>query len=96
VIIAAASVVAAILLWRPDNGLAFMTFFIAAITLLVAPIVTVGVMVDVRRQKQSCGIKACGGSGVEDLADAFDDGPLIAPREVDPPIGALPDVVALD
>jgi hypothetical protein len=96
VIIAAASVVAAILLWRPDNALAFMMFFIAATTLLVAPIVTVGLMVDVRRQKQSCGMKACGGSGVEDLADAFDDGPLTAPREVDPPIGALPDVVALD
>jgi hypothetical protein len=48
-------VVAAILLWRPDNGMAFMAFFIAAITLLVAPIVTVGLMVDVRRQKQSGG-----------------------------------------
>ena len=55
VIIAAASVVAAILLWRPDNGPAFMTFCIAATTLLVAPIVTVGLMVDVRRQKQSGG-----------------------------------------
>jgi hypothetical protein len=55
VIIAAASVVAAILWWHPDNGLAFMTFCIAAVTLLVAPIVTVGLMVDVRRQKQSGG-----------------------------------------
>jgi hypothetical protein len=53
--IAAASVVAAILLWHPDNALAFMTFVIAAITLLVAPIVTVGMMVDVRRQKQPGG-----------------------------------------
>ena len=53
VIIAAASVAAAILLWHPDNGLAFMTFVIAAVTLLVAPIVTVGMMVDVRRQKRS-------------------------------------------
>ena len=32
-----------------------MTFCLAAITLLVAPIVTVGLMVDVRRQKQSGG-----------------------------------------
>jgi hypothetical protein len=34
--------------------------------------------------------------GVEDLADALDDGVLAAPREVDPAVGALPDVVALD
>ncbi len=53
--IAAAIVVAAILLSHPDNALAFMTFCIAAITLLVAPIVTVGLIVDVRRQKQSGG-----------------------------------------
>ncbi len=55
VIIAAASVVAALLLWHPDNGPAFMTFCLAAVALLVAPIVTVGLMVDVRRQKQSGG-----------------------------------------
>ena len=55
VIIAAASVVAAIVLWQPDNGLAFMTFIIAAITVLVAPIMTVGMMVDVRRQKRPGG-----------------------------------------
>jgi hypothetical protein len=48
--IAAAGVVAAILLWQPDDVLAFMTFVVAAVTLLVAPIVTVGMMVDVRRQ----------------------------------------------
>jgi uncharacterized membrane protein len=53
--IAAASVVAAVLLGHPDNGLAFMAFLIAAVTVLVAPIVTVGVMVDVRRQKRSGG-----------------------------------------
>jgi len=53
VIIGAASIVTAILLWRPDNGAAFMLFFFAAITLLVAPIITVGMMIDVRRQKQS-------------------------------------------
>jgi DUF1707 SHOCT-like domain len=55
VIIAAAGVVAAILLWRPDNALAFLTLCLAAITLLVAPIVTAGLMVDVRRQKRSGG-----------------------------------------
>ena len=53
--IAAASVAAAILLWQPDNALAFMTFIAAAVTLLVAPIVTMGIMVDVRRQKRSGG-----------------------------------------
>ena len=53
--IAAASVAAVILLWRPDNGLAFLMFLIAAVTLLVAPIVTVGMMVDVRRQKRPGG-----------------------------------------
>lgn len=60
VIIAAASVAAAILLWHPDNGLALMTFLVAAVTLLVAPIVTVGMMVDVRRQKRSGGQLAPG------------------------------------
>ena len=53
--IAAASVAAAILLWQPDNALAFMTFVVAAVTLLVTPIVTAGMMVDVRRQKRSGG-----------------------------------------
>jgi Domain of unknown function (DUF1707) len=52
-IIAAACVVTAILLWQPDDGLAFMAFIIAAVTLLVAPIVTVGLIVDVRHQKRS-------------------------------------------
>jgi len=55
VTIAAAGVVAAILLSNPDNGLAFMAFILAAVTLLVAPIVTVGVKVDVRRQKRPGG-----------------------------------------
>ncbi len=53
VIIAAASVATAILLWQPDDGLAFMTFIVAAVTLLVAPIVTVGLIFDVRHQKRS-------------------------------------------
>ena len=51
-IVAAASVATAILLWQPDNALAFMAFIVAALTLLVAPIVTVGMMVDVRHQKR--------------------------------------------
>ena len=55
VVIAAASVLAAVLLWHPDDGLAFMAFLFAAVTLLVAPVVTVGLMVDVRHQKRSGG-----------------------------------------
>ena len=55
VIIAAASVATAILLWQPDNALAFMTFIVAAATVLVAPIVTVGLIFDVRHQKRSGG-----------------------------------------
>ncbi len=55
VVIAAVSVLAAILLWHPDNALAFMAFLFAAATLLVAPVVTVGLMVDVRHQKRSGG-----------------------------------------
>ena len=55
VVIAAASVVTGILLWQPDNALAFMTFIVAAVTLLVTPIVTVGLIFDVRHQKRSGG-----------------------------------------
>jgi ribosomal protein L13E len=55
VTIAAVGVIAAILLTSPDNALAFLAFILAAVTLLVAPIVTLGVMVDVRRQKRHGG-----------------------------------------
>jgi Domain of unknown function (DUF1707) len=55
VIIAAASVIVAVLLTNPDNGGAFLAFIVAAVTLLVAPIVTVGMLVDVRHQKRSGG-----------------------------------------
>jgi hypothetical protein len=53
--IAAAIVVAAVLLWQPDDGLAFMAFALAALTLLVAPIITMGLMLDVRHQRRSGG-----------------------------------------
>jgi len=55
VIVAAASVATAILLGQPDNGIAFATFILAAVTLLVAPIVTAGLIFDVRHQKRSGG-----------------------------------------
>ena len=54
-IIAAASVVVAVLLTNLDNGWAFLAFSMAAVTLLVAPIVTAGVLIDVRHQKRSGG-----------------------------------------
>lgn len=50
--IISAGVVAGVLLGHPDVGLAILAFLIAAVTVLVAPIVTVGVMIDVRRQKR--------------------------------------------
>ena len=46
--VAAAAVIAAILLTTPDNALAFMAFLFAAATLIVAPVITVGLMFDVR------------------------------------------------
>jgi hypothetical protein len=53
--IAAACVLAAILLWRPDNGLAFMAFLGAAAVLIVVPVITVGLIIDVRHQKRPGG-----------------------------------------
>ena len=53
--IISAGVVAGVLLGHPDIGLAILAFLIAAVTVLVAPIVTVGVMIDVRRQKRDGG-----------------------------------------
>ena len=52
VIIAAAGVLAAVLLSNPDNRLAFMVFLFAAATLIVAPVITLGLTFDVRHQKR--------------------------------------------
>jgi hypothetical protein len=52
-IIAAGGVIATIVLSRPDNYLAFIAFLGAAVTLIVAPAITVGLMFDVRHQKRS-------------------------------------------
>ena len=51
-ILAAAGVIVAILLTNPDNYLAFIAFLGAAATLIVAPVITVGLIVDVRHQKR--------------------------------------------
>ncbi len=53
VIIAAASVLAAVVLTNPDNYLAFMAALGAIATLIVAPVITVGLIIDVRHQKRS-------------------------------------------
>ena len=53
VIIAAVGVLAAVLLSSPDNRLAFMVFLFAAAALLVAPVITVGLIFAVRHQKRS-------------------------------------------
>ena len=55
VIIAAAGVLAAVLVTNPDNALAFMAALAAIATLIVVPIITVGLIIDVRHQKRSGG-----------------------------------------
>ncbi|HTS96198.1 MAG TPA: DUF1707 domain-containing protein [Streptosporangiaceae bacterium] len=52
VVIAAASVAAAIVLWQPDNYPAFALALFTGATLILAPPITVGVMIDVRHQKR--------------------------------------------
>jgi len=53
VIVAAATVLGLILWWQPDNALAFMTAFLAAVALIVGTPVTVGLMIDSRHQRRS-------------------------------------------
>ena len=55
VVMAAASVAAAIVLWQPDNYPAFALALFAGATLILAPPITVGLMIDARRQKRSGG-----------------------------------------
>src|SRR5690349_6534980 len=55
VIIAAASVLAAVVLPAPAYCLAFMAALGASAALVVAPVITVGLMIDVRHQKRSGG-----------------------------------------
>ena len=51
--IAAAGVLAALLLWQPDNFLAFAAALFTAATVLLAPPITVGLVVDARHQKRA-------------------------------------------
>lgn len=52
---AAAGALAALVLWGFDNSLAFMTAGLCAATVLMAPPVTVGLIVDARHQKRAGG-----------------------------------------
>jgi len=54
-ILIAASVLGAVVLWRPGNMLAVMMAFTAAVTVIVAAPITVGLMFDARHQKRSGG-----------------------------------------
>jgi len=53
--IAAASVLAALALWQPDNFPAFALALLAAATVILAPPMTVGLLVDARHQKRTGG-----------------------------------------
>jgi hypothetical protein len=53
--IAAVGVIAAILLWQPDNFPAFALALSAATTVILAPPLTVGLVVDARYQKRTGG-----------------------------------------
>lgn len=55
VCLAAVALIAAILLTNPDNWPAFIALLAAAATLIVAPVITVGLMLDRRHQKRSGG-----------------------------------------
>ena len=54
-IIAAAGVLAVVLVTSPDNILAFMAALGAIATLIVVPVIAVGLIIDVRHQKRSGG-----------------------------------------
>ena len=54
-IIAAVGVLVAIVLTNPDNFAAFALALAALATLIVLPVITVGLIVDVRHQKRSSG-----------------------------------------
>ena len=55
VVIAAASVAAGMVLWQPDNYPAFALALLTGATLILAPPITAGLMVDARHQKRSGG-----------------------------------------
>ncbi len=53
VIIAAAAVLGLLLWWRLDNGLAFITAFLAAVTVVAGTPITVGLLIDSRHQRRA-------------------------------------------
>jgi divalent metal cation (Fe/Co/Zn/Cd) transporter len=55
VIIAAAAVLGLLMWWQLDNGLAFITAFLALVTVIAGTPITVGLIVDSRHQRRSSG-----------------------------------------
>ena len=53
VVVAAAAALGLLLWWQLDNGLAFITAFVAAVTVIAGTPVTVGLMIDSRHQRRS-------------------------------------------
>jgi hypothetical protein len=50
---AAASVLTGLVLWNPDDMLAFLLALLCLAVLVVAPVITVGLWADVRHQKRA-------------------------------------------
>jgi Domain of unknown function (DUF1707) len=53
VVVAAATVLGLLLWWQLDNGLAFITAFVALVTVIVGTPITVGLMIDSRHQRRA-------------------------------------------
>ena len=53
VIVAAAAVLGMLLWWQLDNGLAFLTAFVAIVTVIVGTPITVGLIIDSRHQRRA-------------------------------------------
>jgi hypothetical protein len=53
VVVAAATVLGLLIWWQLDNGLAFITAFVAVVTVIVGTPVTVGLMIDARHQRRA-------------------------------------------
>jgi len=55
VVVAAAAVLGLLMWWQLDNGLAFLTGVLAAVTVIVGTPITVGLIIDARHQRRAGG-----------------------------------------
>jgi hypothetical protein len=53
VVVAAATALGLLIWWQLDNGLAFITAFLALVTVIVGTPITVGLMIDSRHQRRA-------------------------------------------